>query len=298
MPPSVITKALRALTRPIEPDSDPRSAKHLHAHPDSVLDAVHALLKLSVAHEHANPEMVLEQVARSHFVKQHLPKHAACYNAALTLFTRAASAARTFSDPLSVSQLAVGQVRLQCTAPLFWEQLSGPQISQIDGYRTPQIVNLVWAAAKLNVEVPEQLMLKLHTSVLRVLPDCNDRNLATLSWAYAKNPSLRFAKKKKDTAAAATDVGGAAHTDTADSITTQGIPDTAYEGLGGASVWITDPSRAVSDFAVPNWWTAQIESDLGNGGSQQPHNGSHAAGMYPQPGYFPASMHSAVCYAE
>lgn len=279
MPPSVITKALRALTRASKATGESPQLGSAEASPDVVLHAVHSLLKLSVAHADANPEMVLEQVARSTFLRRHLPTHPACWNAVLTLFTRAATAHRTFSDPLSVSQLAVSQVRLRCQAPLFWEQLSGTHVAQIDSYPAPQIVNLVWAAAKLDVEVPELLMHQLHRAVLRVLPECNDRNIASLVWGFAKNASLRHAKDAPAVSIATGDAFSVPSTSTgqfaaadnqtvrsgnrAGSKATQQLPDAAKEALGGASSWIADPSRALSASAVPFSWLSPPDTDFG-----------------------------------
>lgn len=269
MPPSVITKALRCLTQSSTGPGVEQYLDNAEASPDVVLDAVHSLLKLCVAHADANPEMVLEQVSRSQFLRARLPEHPACYNAVLMLFNRAASAPRTFSDPLSVSQLAVSQVRLRCVAPLFWQQLSGPHIAHVDIYPTPQIVNLVWAAAKLDVQVPEQLMHKLHGAVLQVLPNCNDRNIASLAWAFAKNSTLRYAKEKPSSVFNATAASsGESSSPGAQPQTSRGptqqFPDASSEASGGASWWLADPARALSSFAVPSSWASHA-NDLPTG---------------------------------
>lgn len=275
MPPSVVTKALRALTRP-STGSDTTEPST-----DAVLHAVHSLLKLSVSHAHANPEMVLEQVARSDFLRQHLPTHPACYNAVLTLFTRACTSPRTFSDPLSVSQLAVSQVRLQCEAPLFWAQLSRAHAAQIDNYPVQQIVNLVWAAAKLGVNVPEQLMHQLHHAVLRVLPDCNHWNIATLAWGFAKNSTLRQAMDTSTDGVSPEDdpfsttgvssgefasMGGQAASSrgVARPGPAQEPLDSFEDALGGADRWLADPARALSAHAVPASWDSSPDAEFGS----------------------------------
>lgn len=177
-----MTKALRAFSAGPQTDSPP---------PSVLLDSIHTLLKTCSEHETSNPELVLDQAARSAFLQQHLHSHPKCFNATLQLLTRAASSSRIFDDPLSISQLAVAQVRLKVMCPLFWQRLAGEHLHSVPQYPMEQIANLTWAAAKLDVPVLPPLAGALRAAALRVLPACNPRNVTTLLWAYATSASLR-----------------------------------------------------------------------------------------------------------
>eukprot|EP00892_Ulva_mutabilis_P002749 jgi/Ulvmu1/12475/UM009_0127.1 len=182
LPPSVITKALRAFSS-IAPSTN--------ADVPELLSSVHTLLKACCDHPAANPEIVLDQAARSAFLQQHLHSHPQCVNAVLRLLNRAAACSSTFEDPLSISQLSVAQVRLRIACPLFWERLTTDARHHLPEYPMEQIANLAWAAAKLHVALEPPLAAALRGAALRVLPQCNPRNVTTLLWALATNASLR-----------------------------------------------------------------------------------------------------------